>query len=122
MKQIYQWTGIKLDCVVNFLKMPENEDDIHERRGVSITHADSKTREQMRSSTEHMEATSPFLNDSSSSTSEGLDWCVPSLDIEAKVENGWLGMGVFVPRDILDEEAVGRFVEDLRWGLEGLVC
>lgn len=38
----------------------------------------------------------------------------PSIDIEAKVDNGYLGVGVFAPGDMLTESDADGVVRDIK--------
>ena len=127
LREIYEWTGKRVDFVVNFLKLPGAEDDgtggDTERKddagGVRVSHADAEIREEMKARMEMPEARSPFLKNSIPADSK-VEWCAPTIDVEAKVVDGWLDVGVFAPEDMLDEQAVKRIVEEIREGLEGL--
>lgn len=85
MREIYAWTGMKVDTYVNFLSLPGNEagdeDDETARlprqpaRDVSISHI--KVDSEMKSKAADIMETSPFLND----TEQGLatqEWCLVS--------------------------------------------
>ena len=121
LRAVYEWTGRKLDFVVNFLKVPgskevfEHEDGAgrrDERRG-RVRHADGKIREKMKEVSQEGEAASPFL-DQSAPLKDKLEWCVPSIDVEAKIENGWLGVGVFAPEDMLDGSWAEEMIDEIK--------
>jgi hypothetical protein len=38
----------------------------------------------------------------------------PSIDVEAKVENDYLGVGVFAPEDMLTGSDVDQVVDDIK--------
>jgi hypothetical protein len=62
--------------------------------------------------------TSPFFTEPSGSVEE-MPWCVPSVDVEAKLESGGgLTVGVFAPEDALggneEEGAVERVLREVR--------
>lgn len=113
--------------VVNFLRVPGNEGEedaankAHksDEKSVSISHAAGEIRERMKSMGLVREGASPFFSTSIPSESE-LDWCVPSIDMEAKVEDGWLSAGVFAPADMLDEGAVDRMIKEIKEELESV--
>ena len=38
----------------------------------------------------------------------------PAVDVEAKVENGSLGVGIFAPEDMISEEQVQGILDEIR--------
>ncbi len=84
LEQIYEWTGIRIKCMVNFIRVPkggDDEEEEHEGRNdchqVVIRHADANTRELSVAETDG-EATSPFLG---TSDARDLSWCLVSCPL-----------------------------------------
>ncbi|KAK5238177.1 hypothetical protein LTR47_001270 [Exophiala xenobiotica] len=122
MREIYDWTGVKVDTFVNFLSLPGSiNDNTGETTGVSdlegqkgrVKHANTDQR--VMSHRTVAEGPSPFLSGQRGSTQAStLKWCSPAIDIEAKVADGYLGVGVFAPEDMLSEDQVEGVMEDMR--------
>lgn len=117
LREIYRWTGVKIDCVVNFLKLPA-ADSSTDPLGVSrfeettsIEHATGQDKETAQHLGE-MNQKSPFMP---GTQAEDLEWCVPTLDVEAKVdEDGQLAIGLFAPKDKVDEKKLSGIMDQLR--------
>jgi hypothetical protein len=37
----------------------------------------------------------------------------PAIDVEAKVEDGYLGIGIFAPKDMLSEDEVASVMDEM---------
>jgi hypothetical protein len=104
--EIYEWTGVRIDFCVNFLKLPRADKD----------HGESKQKPYFepvaRSSWEKSisDPPPPFIGSTTSGTSEAF---LPSIDIEANVRNGGLDVGVFGPGDLLSDQAATNVLEEL---------
>eukprot|EP01099_Mayorella_cantabrigiensis_P005826 TRINITY_DN4728_c0_g1_i1.p1 TRINITY_DN4728_c0_g1~~TRINITY_DN4728_c0_g1_i1.p1 ORF type:complete len:232 (-),score=17.54 TRINITY_DN4728_c0_g1_i1:161-856(-) len=125
MYEIYSWTGVRVDTYLNFLSLPgteglDSDDGIRPENGdevnkVSITHAQLSREE--KDKLVIAEASSPFINNAPKN-SRRMEWCLPSIDIEAKIDNGHLGIGVFAPEDMLSQEEAEKMIDDM----ERLMC
>ncbi|KAJ9615572.1 hypothetical protein H2200_001647 [Cladophialophora chaetospira] len=115
LRDIYSWTGVKIETFVNFLSLPDSEDDIgarnHPESTVQIVHAKVDREQKVRF--ENLATPSPFVEDTIQDP-DSIEWCLPGIDIEAKVEDGYLGMGVFAPDDMLSEDEVTTMMEEMR--------
>ena len=102
---IYRWTGVKLNCFVNFLPQIEaeerGEDESDKPRVVQI---DSKEVEET-----SLEAPSPVVGQPIREKA-----FLPAVDIEAGIRNGKLDMGVFAPEEMLNEVEAQRMLEELK--------
>lgn len=118
-REIYKWTGIKLNCVVNFLKLPQAEPSM-EPLGVSkfvetasINHATGEAKETAQQ-LDDVVRKSPFMQGGKMKVEE-LEWCLPTFDVEAKVdEEGQLAVGMFAPEDMADEKKLQEMMVKLR--------
>ncbi|KIW17100.1 hypothetical protein PV08_04291 [Exophiala spinifera] len=121
MREIYQWTGVKVNTFVNFLSLPSdddnNDDDVDSNaqrveQQVQVTHAnvDPDARDKF----SELDNPSPFANDSGLASQEAAKWCLPAVDIEAKVIDGNLGIGVFAPNDMLSSDQAERIIDEMR--------
>ena len=127
LREVYEWTGERLDFVVNFLKVPgsgddekdEDEEQDAKQRRVRVRHADGEIKEEMRSMKHDRAAASPFLDDTAPSEAE-LECCIPTIDIEARLEDGWLGVGIFAPEGMMDEKGLDRLMEEIMERLDGM--
>ncbi|KAJ4522588.1 NRPS [Exophiala dermatitidis] len=127
MRDIYAWTNVKIDTYVNFLSLPadSNSDDGDSaafdaregteslsagRKAVQVRHADVDQNQ-----LEDTEPVSPFLKDSAQHN-HTTGWCLPAIDIEAKVtdDDEHLGIGIFAPSDMLSEEQVDYIMGQIR--------
>lgn len=140
--EIHQWTGVKVDTFVNYLKLPDTEPD--EQDGVAgdrVTLEElSSKRKQERSivvepeggkfgvpkELEGLTAMAAYqVRPSSPSLSQARRANVfvfqHSLDIEATVAAGTLNVGVFCPEEMLDLQSAGAVVRDLSAAFTELV-
>ena len=117
LRQIWQWTGLKLDCYVNFIKMPEDVVETWSHSHVQITHA-TLTKQQEAFAKEVVDdEVSPYINEEG--LGEEAAWCVPSLDVELKVNtDDTLALGLFAPNDLLDSGQLDAMRLSIRQDLE----
>ena len=118
LRAVYDWTGVKIDCFVNFVpRMGDGSEDDD-----MCGDGDGETNEMARlvsypyesrdgALRQGRELTSPFLG---SQMEKELPWCLPSVDVEAKLEDGGgLTMGIFAPADKLGDEGAMKMNEDI---------
>ncbi|KAL2444536.1 Nonribosomal peptide synthase sidC [Exophiala dermatitidis] len=130
MRDICAWTNVKMDTFVNFLSLPAESHDYdydsaaeietqagtpsHSARQeeVKIRHAD---RDVDQNQLEETEPVSLFLKDSAQ-YKHTTEWCLPAIDIEAKVtdDDEHLGIGIFAPSDMISEEQVDYIMGQIR--------
>ncbi|KAI4729506.1 peptide synthetase [Aureobasidium sp. EXF-10728] len=118
--EIEAWTGITVDTFVNFVKVPENDDDAARKQVIVMDEAAEKHRTEKRSQGVDL---------------MGDDFVVPqelqhenlkktykrSLDIEATVADGELGIGVFGWEDMVDVEQAESLIEELKIEIAGVL-
>ena len=140
--EIVEWTGIRVDTFVNFLKLPdgnemEDKEDAHGKHNVNIEEASDRriaARSQvvrppagtfeMPTELNEMKVAdayqvSPFFVPVA--MSKIIDAYQHSVDIEATVANGELDMGIFCPESMLAQPDAEGVLEDVRKALEKLV-
>ncbi|KAK5087886.1 hypothetical protein LTR05_002101 [Lithohypha guttulata] len=126
MRDLHAWTGVEVDCYVNFIKLPENtnhEGETHEAGKdedvVRIQHASGEAREQAKSIAVTPGA-SPLIG-GTVEVGEGVEWCRPALDVEAKIDaDGMLAVGMFAPEDMFGDKALEDLMVELREDLEAV--
>ena len=121
LRDVYAWTGVKIDCYVNFLKLPDNDatDKVgHMEDMVTMKHASGEARDRARGMS-FGDGLSPFIEGGQGS-GEDLQWCTPSLDIEARIQLGQLSMGLFAPKDMLDDAELMAMMNEVKEMLEGI--
>ncbi|KAF2473073.1 uncharacterized protein BDR25DRAFT_282295 [Lindgomyces ingoldianus] len=115
--EVREWTGVKVDTFVNFLKLPESEKDKDREYGTKIRVVGEW--EENVSKVVEMKGRGP----------DGPGWLVDghvqkaylhALDIEATIRNGALNVGVFAPVGMIGLEEGEKLIRDLRSELEGL--
>ncbi|KAK6379689.1 NRPS protein [Exophiala oligosperma] len=123
MREISEWTGTRVDTYVNFLSLPGEDDDEEPgdvdsnaqgvNRQVRVTHAnvDSGGRDSL----PELGSPSPFVDGDGDgpASREVVNWCLPAIDIEAKATDGYLGIGVFAPNDMLSIDQVEGIVDEM---------
>ncbi|RMZ88390.1 hypothetical protein DV736_g4383, partial [Chaetothyriales sp. CBS 134916] len=99
LREVYEWTGLTVDCV-------EGKTET-ERVDVRPVDDSQIVRDLLAGGGQLDKASSPFsaLSDRLGKEQD-MEWVLPSVDIEAKVEDGALGVGVFSPADMLDQSGV----------------
>ncbi|KAF1813068.1 hypothetical protein P152DRAFT_395882 [Eremomyces bilateralis CBS 781.70] len=113
--QIERWTGIQVDSFVNFLKLL----DIAEVVGAGAIRAADGERD----------GYARVVEGKSADDGEGLTKLLeknrvrgaylPSVDVEARIVDGGLQVGVFCPEGLLTLSEAGKLVDDLRSSLLG---
>ncbi|OAL25213.1 hypothetical protein AYO22_05090 [Fonsecaea multimorphosa] len=116
MRDIHTWTGVRLDTFVNFLSLPSDDrrDSLSsgdQSSKVKVTHAEMSPEQKSR--LQEFDAASPFIN-GMKVNADTTKWCLPAIDIEAKIEDGHLGMGVFAPIDMLSEDEASGIMDGVR--------
>ena len=106
---VHRWTGVKLNCFVNFLPHVEAGESRGEETDTwSVLQVDSNVAEEM-----SLEARSPV-----SGHFDGEEAFLPAVDIEAAVRNGRLGVGLFAPQEMLTESEAQKMLEEVETNLE----
>jgi ferricrocin synthase len=133
--EIAEWTGLKIDAFVNFIKLPERNDYEHEDKSeVKITELDEykkeayarvtepdKTEFVPRKELENLGVRDAYLVSDfliSISKADEANKMQPSMDIELTITNGRLDVGLFCPEAMLDlteaEDVVMEMVKELK--------
>jgi len=140
--QIHAWTGVKIDTFVNFIKLPDSEDDTEQtstdKVAVSIEEVDDGRQTQARALVQQASNTTSFeipqelqqnvtkdayLVSHLESTSRHimLTLSQPSLDVEAVVKNGKLAVGLFGYGQMVDLEGGKNTVNSIGTELKGFL-
>ncbi|ETN44334.1 uncharacterized protein HMPREF1541_10514 [Cyphellophora europaea CBS 101466] len=134
LREVWEWTGVRVGCVVNWLSLPGGEDAETGKEDRLVWHASEEVRAEMAAGQgsepvvtitgergpgqeqEKEQERSPFLDDGGRKPDpQSIEWVVPTVDVEAKVEDGYLAMGLFSHEDLLGGEEGGRaWFEDVR--------
>ncbi|TKA79010.1 hypothetical protein B0A49_02271 [Cryomyces minteri] len=122
--EIEQWTGVKVDSFVNFLKLPDtttlsSDDFSHPEHDVRIEEYNGKRQEE-RARTVDGE-TDGYVDLEELRNNKVRDSYLFSIDVEATIRNGALDVGVFAPVDMLSVAAAEGVVSELRDLLAGLL-
>ncbi|KAK5125699.1 hypothetical protein LTR85_011973 [Meristemomyces frigidus] len=121
--EIAEWTGVKVDTFVNFLKLPEQHEDggtAAEQNGVVLRETGERT------TAAYARVTEPdddidFKPPKELQQMKLADAYQHSLDLEATVANGALDIGVFCPEAMLGLEVAEKVVEEMRLVFEKLI-
>ena len=137
--EIEQWTGVKIDTFVNFLKLPEVSDGRNDDKSVSIQPLDTG-RLQERSHVVEPEDLSSFevpkelegmrgveayqvrheINSITKRTCTN-DFVQHSLDIEMAITNNDLAVGLFCPESMIGLERAEKALDEFKTLLEKFV-
>ncbi|KAL1958105.1 hypothetical protein VTO42DRAFT_5145 [Malbranchea cinnamomea] len=122
--EIAEWTGVRLDTFVNFLRYPEADESFATLdKEVEFIPVDE---EDINGDTENgytnpATAGGMFLSfDNADKTYK--DIFKPGLDIEAAIRNNGLDVGIFGSGDRLDGVLAERIAEDIKWEIANLVA
>ncbi|KAL1311274.1 hypothetical protein AAFC00_001462 [Neodothiora populina] len=124
--EIEKWTGVKVDTFVNFIKIPERDDDAEdaqqkpESSSVAIGEAQDGRTTAKRSQV-HESSAADFKLPTELQKNIVKDAYLPSLDIEATVSNGALGIGVFGWEQMMGLERAERLIEQIAEALTSVV-
>ncbi|KAK5092060.1 hypothetical protein LTR70_009071 [Exophiala xenobiotica] len=132
LREIHAWTSVTLDCYVNFLKLPRQDDQTVEQsgddglrvdKGVTVRHAEGEMRDLAKELLEgkgEAKTISPYI-EGAMEDKQVEEWCLPALDVEAKVDGtGHLAVGMFVPEDMFSGGDVQEMMNEVKAMLEGL--
>jgi aryl carrier-like protein/non-ribosomal peptide synthetase component F/NRPS condensation-like uncharacterized protein len=136
--EIEAWTGVTVDTFVNFVKVPDNNEDTADKQAVVMNEETDKQRTEKRSHVSDI-AGDDFVvpkelqhdimkktyKVSGCNKSRSLDMLTGlsqrSLDIEATVADGALGIGVFGWEDMMDIEQAEGLIEELKIEIQGVL-
>lgn len=128
--QVERWSGVKVDCIVNFLKLPEAEVEhgVEAEPGVSIREVQGVI--QGRDARDVQTVPEDVGRDLNvvagayavSSCTENRprskyadDRVQPTIDFEAAVRDGALDIGIFAPQSLAsNQESVDKILEDVK--------
>ena len=112
LSEIYEWTGFRIDCCVNFLKLPQAEESGKKYQQESYLEPIARSLSNVDTSSinQYTLGPSPFVGSTPKDTSGVF---LPSIDIEASVRNGGLDVGIFAPADMLSDQGAVRVLEEL---------
>jgi len=118
---IAEWTGVKVDTFVNYLRVPGEGDEF--RRDVRGSDETAKTS----NSEERKRDTVAEAGDVEFVVPRGLrdnvvkDTYLPSIDVEVAFRDGALDVGIFGPTELMDEQAAEDIMTKLKEELLSLV-
>ncbi|KAK3651323.1 hypothetical protein LTR56_005780 [Elasticomyces elasticus] len=117
--EIAEWTRVKVDTFVNFIKLPEQSEVVEDEGSAVIIELDE------RRTTEYARVAEPkdvgIKAPPSGLKKTALDDVYPySVDLEATVTHGALDVGLFAPDEMLGLENGEKVLEELRDMLAGL--
>nr|AAD00581.2 peptide synthetase [Aureobasidium pullulans] len=136
--EIEAWTGVTVDTFVNFVKVPDNDDDTAAKQAVVMDEKAEEHRTEKRSHVSDL-AGDDFVvpkelqHEVLKKTYKVSDWSDPtsanmltnllqrSLDVEATVADGALGIGVFGWEDMMDIEQAEGLIEELKIEIQGVL-
>ncbi|KAF2687160.1 nonribosomal peptide synthetase 2 [Lentithecium fluviatile CBS 122367] len=117
--EINDWTGVKIDTFVNFLKLPDVEGELDSQVGgvkiVPVGQWSEAVSRVTKLRTVGFEVPDGLKNERVNSA------YLHAIDVEATIRNGALDVGVFAPEEVLNLWDGEKLVDDIRLGLEGLV-
>jgi aryl carrier-like protein len=135
--EIEAWTGVTVDTFVNFVKVPDNDDDAAGKQAIVMDQEAEQHRTEKRS---HVSDTAgdnfivpQELQHGVLKKTYKVNCLIPrsldmvtnfsqrSLDIEATVADGALGIGVFGWEDMMDVEQAEGLIEELKIEIEGVL-
>ncbi|PVI01410.1 hypothetical protein DM02DRAFT_525045 [Periconia macrospinosa] len=119
--EIKEWTDVKIDCWVNFLKLPEAEHESADQADgkVRIEQSGKWDKEVRRVTEANMSGTYEMPRElSKESVQEAY---LHSLDVEVTVCGDSLDVGLFVPEEMIPLRDAERLMHNIKVGIEGLV-
>lgn len=137
--EIEAWTGVTVDFFVNFVKMPEGDGEAGEAAVAIDDEAEGKKMEKRacvaqnsghgfvvpeelrRDGLGETYKVSGFATDPGARDQEAND-SQRSLDVEATVADGALGIGVFGWQDMVDLEEAEGFIDELKVEIQGAIA
>ncbi|KAG9674735.1 peptide synthetase, partial [Aureobasidium melanogenum] len=118
--EIEAWTGVTVDTFVNFVKVPDNDDDATRKQAVVMDEEAEEHRTEKRSHVSDAVA-DDFVVPKELQREDLKRIYKRSLDIEATVADGALGIGVFGWEDMMDVEQAEGLIEELKIEIGGVL-
>ncbi|KAG9645387.1 peptide synthetase, partial [Aureobasidium melanogenum] len=118
--EIETWTGVTLDTFVNFVKVPDNDDDTVRKQAVVMDEEAEEHRTEKRSHVSDATA-DDFVVPKELQRKNLKRTYKRSLDIEATVADGALGIGVFGWEDMMNVEQAEGLIEELKIEIGGVL-
>jgi len=127
--EIEEWTGVRVDCFVNFLMDFSNLDDEDSDRTAEASQRrvhiepEKRTEEKKKNNiADNVVKKNPTFQDPETLRANTVRASyTPSIDIEAAVRNDALDLGIFGPTRLVSNEAAGNFISEMCRLLEALV-
>ncbi|KAJ5815263.1 AMP-dependent synthetase/ligase [Penicillium riverlandense] len=135
--EIAEWTGVRIDTCINFLRLPELADTsghTEEGKNVVFKAIPGEELERPRDSSpgvcHHARTNGDIATAPPPTPTRGLDSNAlaviqdvyrPTLDVEAAVRDGRLDFGLFGPDSRLDSTTADRIIEEVRQEISALV-
>ncbi|KAI9831569.1 MAG: hypothetical protein M1819_004800 [Sarea resinae] len=115
---IESWTGIKVDCFINILTLPDSRDE-SEHEAVKIEEVEQDWKDGHRTTIPgNQEGWQVPVALRGNLVNKAY---VPSVDIEAAVKNGQLGLGVFGPTSLIDFLEADCLIGEVRKALTAMM-
>ncbi|KAF1842551.1 uncharacterized protein K460DRAFT_187670 [Cucurbitaria berberidis CBS 394.84] len=117
--EISEWTGVKVDTFVNFLTLPNDEEQ-------KLISGENDIKINLVKQWEQAVCRVSEIEDKSSEVPSGLhnervsDAYLYAINIEAAVRNGSLDIGVFTPTNLLSLEQGKSLLEELKYALTSI--
>ncbi|KAK4956834.1 NRPS protein [Elasticomyces elasticus] len=111
--EIAEWTGVRVDTFVNFIKLPEQSEDTEDEGGAVITELDERRTTEYARVAEPKDVGTKKPPSGLEKTALG-DACLFSVDLEATVTHGALDVGLFAPEEMLGLEKGENVLAELR--------
>ncbi|OQO07881.1 hypothetical protein B0A48_06673, partial [Cryoendolithus antarcticus] len=118
--EVERWTGVTVDCFVNFLKLPDAEESISGDADIRIEGTNDGRFEQ-RAEMISRPGSDEFAMPAPLQGLPEMRAYKHSFDIEATVRDGALDMGIFCPHALLGLKEAQVFVEGVRESLNELI-
>ncbi|KAI9796240.1 MAG: NRPS [Piccolia ochrophora] len=118
--EIAEWTGVKITCIVNFLKLPDRDaEGVVEQ---SVRAIFSEVEPDWQHGRREVVKTDPesFIEPPAIKHNRVLDSYMSSIDIEATIRAGALDVGLFGPTDLLALDDADKVLDELVSELEGI--
>ncbi|KAI9724317.1 MAG: NRPS [Candelaria pacifica] len=120
--EIERWTGIRIDCFVNFLKLPDHEGDQYSAKGLTdkVTILEAKNGSDDGFQRLSIPEKNGYVEPGLLAKNMVKDAYLASLDVEATIRDGFLDIGVFCPENILEPREADNLITEISKALEAV--
>ncbi|KAI9704351.1 MAG: hypothetical protein M1836_007213 [Candelina mexicana] len=121
--EVEKWTGITIDCFVNFLKLPNHEEEQNRKEGNNDRVVFEEVQEGWDDGVHRLDVPehNGYVEPGPLAKNIVKGSYLPSLDVEATIKDGFLNIGIFCPENLLGLREADHLINEISKTLEAVM-